>query len=156
MINEQSTNPKDRIGVTKAPLDLLPLVPQAHTSLALLDGACKYGMDNWREEKVAARVYVAACMRHLLKWLNGRNVDADNKTVHELGHAAACLFILMDAEACGNLIDDRIPANNSPEILDGMAADVVKILKRHGKYEEPTPKRSKMQSGSEKGSPRTE
>jgi hypothetical protein len=138
MINEESTNPKDRIGVTKAPLDLVPLVPLAYTSLALLDGACKYGKDNWRQERVAARVYISACMRHLLKWLNGRDRDADSG-VHELGHAAACLCILMDAEACGNLVDDRIQANNSPEILDGLKGDVVKLLQKHGKYEEPTP-----------------
>lgn len=130
-----STNPKDRIGVTKVPLDLVPLSSQVVQALAHLDGACKYGPYNWRDESVAATVYVAACKRHVDKWLNGRDTDADSG-VHELGHAIACLNIIVDAQVSGNLIDNRPKANPSPEMLDAAAGDVKAILRKYGKLKE--------------------
>jgi len=134
----KSTNPKDRIGITKVPLHLCPLSGQIHEALALLDGACKYGLYNWRSENVAASVYVAACLRHVLKWYNGR--DKDNCSgVHELGHAKACLSIVLDAEESDKLVDDRPPADRSPELLDKYADEVVRILTMHGKLEPVTP-----------------
>lgn len=133
-----STNPKDRIGITKVPLHLNPLVAQIHQSLALLDGMCKYGLFNWRDEKVAASVYVAACLRHVLKWYNRRNKD-NCSGVHELGHASACLAIMMDAEEGGMLIDDRPGSNGAPELLDKYAEEVTRILIMHGKLKSTTP-----------------
>lgn len=102
----KTNNPKDRIGVTKVPLTLLPPTPQAHTAMALLDGLLKYGRWNWRKEKVAASVYLDACRRHIEDW-NDREECAEDSGVHHLGHACACLFIIMDAQQCGNMIDDR-------------------------------------------------
>lgn len=144
MTQLKSTNPKDRIGITKVPLHLIPLTAQINQALAHLDGACKYGPYNWRDENVAASVYVAACLRHLQKWLNGREVDRDSG-VHELGHATACLNIIMDAQASGKLVDDRPTPDKSPEQLDKAAEDVVRLLKRHGVYREPTPTLAKEQ-----------
>lgn len=134
----KSTNPKDRIGITKVPLHLLPLSALTQQALAHLDGALKYGPYNWRDENVAASVYVAACLRHLQKWLNGREKDRDSG-VHELGHAIACLNILIDAQLSGKMVDDRPTPDGSPELLDAAAEDVVRLLKRHGQYKEPTP-----------------
>src|ERR1700753_1576872 len=71
-------NPKDGIGSTKLPLHLWPASATAHGSLALLNGALKYGRANWRGTEVRASVYVAACMRHLSEWLEGQNVDGDS------------------------------------------------------------------------------
>jgi hypothetical protein len=99
-------NPKDGIGSTKLPLHLWPASATAHGSLALLNGALKYGRANWRGIEVWASVYVAACMRHLSEWLEGQNVDADSG-LHPLAHALACLAIILDAEAAGTLVDDR-------------------------------------------------
>lgn len=123
-------NPKDRIGITKVPLDLCPLPGLVHESLALLDGACKYGKHNWRGEEIHASVYVGACLRHLMKWANGRNADPDSG-VHELGHAKACLAILLDAEATGNLIDDRSKQPNVSNILDKCGDTAKAILARY-------------------------
>jgi len=139
----KSTNPKDRIGITKVPLHLCPLSGQIHEALALLDGACKYGLYNWRSENIAASVYVAACLRHVLKWYHGRNKDTDSG-VHELGHAKACLAILLDAEESENFDDDRPLADASPELLDKYSDEVVRILTMHGKLEPVAPTLTEM------------
>jgi len=132
-------NPKDRIGITKVPLSLLPPAPQAHTALALLDGLIKYGRWNWREEKVSASVYLDACKRHLEDWNDGQQCAADSG-VHHLGHAAACLFIVMDAEQCGNLIDDRASVSSGcEELFTELIATVKKLYARHQKAVPATP-----------------
>jgi len=105
-----STNPKDQYGARKAPLSLVPPVALAHEAHAMSDGEDKYGAYNWREEQVGARVYVDACRRHLDAWFEGEETASDSG-VHHLGHARACLAILLDAQAFGNLVDDRPQAN---------------------------------------------
>lgn len=100
------TNPKDKICVFKMPLTLWPLIATIHGCLALLDGMLKYGRRNWRAAGVQAMVYVDAALRHILKWAYGEKIDPDSG-VHHLGHALACLAILLDAEADGTLVDDR-------------------------------------------------
>lgn len=101
-----SGNPKDLIGNTKADLSLVPPAASLYTAAGFADGAAKYGPYNWRENKVKARVYIAAAMRHLSQYLDGENTDPISDVPH-LGHAMACLAILADATETGNLIDDR-------------------------------------------------
>jgi hypothetical protein len=110
-----STNPKDLIGVKKPQLDLVPPVLEIWVAKAMEDGARKYGAANWRAKKVRARVYIAAAKRHILEYLDGEDTAADSG-VHHLAHAAACIGILLDAEATGNLIDDR-PAKGAASRL---------------------------------------
>jgi hypothetical protein len=102
----KSTNPKDVIGVKKVPLHLIPGTAAAHQAMAHKNGAVKYGPYNWREEGVSASVYVAACMRHLMAWYDGEELARDSG-VHHLGHAIACLNIILDSQEVGNLVDDR-------------------------------------------------
>lgn len=101
-----STNPKDRIGATKPNLFLLPTTGILYGSLAMQDGARKYGPYNWREKKVQASIYLAAAMRHILSWQDGEE-NAKDSGVHHLGHALACLAILLDAQKNDVLKDDR-------------------------------------------------
>jgi hypothetical protein len=103
---QEDANPKDRIGATKPDLSLVPPAGVIHEALAMEDGARKYGPYNWREKKVKARVYIAACKRHLDSYLDGEE-HAEDSGAHHLGHARACLGILLDAKETGNLIDDR-------------------------------------------------
>lgn len=133
-----TTNPKDRIGLTKVPLHFIPLSAQVHTALAHLDGALKYGAYNWRHESVAATIYLDAAYRHIGKWLNGEEKDSDSG-VHHLGHAIACLNIVLDAANYGNLIDDRPPSDNSAELLDDSREEVIRLLKLRGKEIPSTP-----------------
>lgn len=103
------TNPKDAIGNRKLQLGLVPFAFQALTALALTDGKYKYGAHNWTIGGVRASIYIDAAMRHLQRWNSGQAFDPDSG-VHNLGHAAACIAILLDAETRGVLTDDRPPA----------------------------------------------
>lgn len=99
-------NPKDAAGRAKLPLHLWPPAASALGSLGLLEGALKYGRNNWRATPVYASIYVAAAKRHLDAWFDGQDTAPDTGVPH-LGNALACLAILVDAEAHGTLIDDR-------------------------------------------------
>lgn len=112
----RSTNPKDRIGITKPPIHLVPPVAIIHESMAMKDGAEKYGPYNWRGESVSASVYIAACYRHLMAWFD-REEHAQDSGVHHLGHARACLAIILDAMSVGKLVDDRPSPGFSGNLL---------------------------------------
>lgn len=101
-------NPKDLLGNKKVPMDAVSAVACAHEALAMLDGEIKYGYRNWRDKAVSARIYIAAAKRHIDAWSEGEEIAEDSK-IHHLGHARACLGILLDAQENGNLIDDRVP-----------------------------------------------
>lgn len=113
-----AVNPKDIAGSKKLGLGAVCPVAIAHESCAMLDGELKYGPRSWRKDKIIARRYIDAAMRHISAWLEGEEVAVDSG-VHHLGHARACLGILLDAQATGNLIDDRIPG-----VFAGVAAQL--------------------------------
>lgn len=102
----QGWNPKDRVGMTKAPLRLVPPAGLIEVSKVMSRGAEKYGPYNWREQKVRYMVYVEAALRHLYAAMDGEDRDADSDAPH-LASVAACMLILLDAIACGSYVDDR-------------------------------------------------
>ena len=118
-MNIDTTNPKDRIGVTKPQLNLVPPALLIWTAKAMENGAAKYGPFNWRDKKVKMTIYVAAALRHLLSLLDGEDTAQDSGLPHA-AHAAACMGIILDAKECNCLIDDR-PAK-------GPAADLIERL----------------------------
>ena len=120
-------NPKDIHGFKKVDLSLIPDIAIYHGAHAFVDGAVKYGPYNWRDNAVQARVYIAACQRHLAYWAAGQETATDSE-VHHLGHAIACLAILLDAQATGNLIDNRAKNLKLIEVMEAMNA----IVKRRG------------------------
>jgi len=99
-------NPKDKVGMMKPQLHLIPSTALIHEARAMENGVGKYGPWNWRKQPVNATVYVSACLRHVLAWMEGEERAADSG-VHHLGHARACLGILLDAMEHGCLNDDR-------------------------------------------------
>lgn len=114
-----STNPKDRLGAKKPRLSLIPPSGLVYAALAMQYGAEEkeiknpdgtitygYGAYNWRQKKVQSMIYLEACMRHLLSWLDGEE-SAEDSGVPHLGHAIACLLILIDAKETGNMVDNR-------------------------------------------------
>lgn len=129
----KDTNPKDRIGGTKLPLSLVPPTAVAVASLAHLDGATRYGTWNWRAAGVRASVYLDALLRHVTKWQNGEETDPTSGVSH-LGHALACLNILVDAQACGKLIDDRPPSMQIGDFLDKLTPLVADIKQRNAEH----------------------
>jgi len=124
------TNPKDAIGRDKIPLHLWPTTATALGSMALLDGACKYGRSNYRAIGVRASIYYDAAMRHMSRWFEGETVDHDSGLPH-LAHALACMAILVDAEAAGKLNDDRMIAGGYAALLKELAPMVPAIKARY-------------------------
>lgn len=101
-------NPKDAVGGTKVPLAFLSPIAKAHWALAQHCGRVKYGAWNWREAGVRASVYISAIQRHADGYLSGEQHDPADGT-HHLCNIMACCAILLEAEAIGNLVDDRPP-----------------------------------------------
>lgn len=120
-------NPKTELGRAKPRLSLVPTVARIMIAEAFRDGSDKYGPANWRHDKVSASTYLDACHRHLAQWEDGEENDPappNGSGVHHLAHAAACLAILLDAQANGMLIDDRAPK--------GVAGDLIREKTRRG------------------------
>lgn len=105
-MSDKPTNPKDVIGCEKLPLHLWPTTATAMGCLGLLEGALKYGRNNFRESGVRTSIYIDACKRHLDAYMEGEDHAPDSGTPH-LANALACLAIIVDAQAVGKLNDDR-------------------------------------------------
>lgn len=124
------TNPKDAIGSGKVPLHLWPATATIVGSMALLDGALKYGRANFRSSGVRASIYFDACSRHLNAWFEGEDLDPDSGLPH-LGHALACLAVVVDAQAAGRLNDDRQYPGGYRALLAQMTPHVERIKQLH-------------------------
>jgi hypothetical protein len=119
---KDESNPKDLLGILKVDMAAVPPAAIAHESLAMQDGERKYGYRNYRSKKVRARIYISACMRHLNAWLEGEE-EAEDSGIHHLGHARACLGIILDAQENGTLLDDRVKGP-FPETLKKLNAKI--------------------------------
>lgn len=107
-MSTKDTNPKDAIGVTKAPVSVVPGPFLFALGQALLEGALKYGRHNYRACGVRYSVYFDAAMRHLFAWWEGEDRDPDSGLPHII-KAAACLAVLHDSMGQCNAHDDRPP-----------------------------------------------
>ena len=125
MTETKPTNPKDLIGITKQPiLSAVSTASILYEARAMADGVEKYGAFNYREKGVRIGVYVDACLRHVFAYFDGEEVAADSKA-HHLGHAKACLGIIIDGIEQGNLVDDRPISGKSPELLERLRLERV-------------------------------
>lgn len=118
---DDDTNPKDRLGVKKPPLSLVPMVAVIYESFVFAHGAAKYGEFNWRRKNVRRRVYLEAILRHTIAALAGENVDSDSGMPHE-AHIRACAAIILDAKECGALKDDRFERDESAKLIARLTA----------------------------------
>jgi hypothetical protein len=116
-------NPKTRFGIAKPNPFLVPPASIIYQALAMQDGAKKYGPYNWRGNQVTASIYVAAAMRHLMAWVDGEDNARDSGKPH-LGHALACLGIIVDAYETGNLIDDRPKVGTVSDLIEAKTESV--------------------------------
>jgi Domain of unknown function (DUF5664) len=110
------TNPKDSIGIRKAPMSTVPAGVIAEVGLGLLEGAAKYGRHNYRALGVRASVYYDATMRHLMQWWEGEDTDPDSGLSH-ITKAITSLVVLRDAMMQGMVTDDR-PPSSAPFMAD--------------------------------------
>lgn len=112
----KDTNPKTQYGLAKPSPGLVPPSAILQIALAFRDGANKYGAYNWRDDPVSATTYIDAAYRHIMSWADGEERSSD-ANVHHLAHAAACMCILLDAQAQGTLVDDRPKAGKASEVI---------------------------------------
>jgi hypothetical protein len=129
-VSLKDTNPKDSIGSDKLPLHLWPTTATAAGSIALLNGALKYGRANWRHAGVRATIYADAIRRHLDAWLEGEEVDPDDGVPH-LWAILAGTAILIDAKAAAKLTDDRNTAGGYREFVSESTAHVKRLKELH-------------------------
>lgn len=121
MNTAKPTNPKDAVGIRKAPLSTLPAnvlleldvevlhpVVLYEAGLGMMEGARKYGRHNYRETGVRSSVYYDATMRHVNQWWSGENMDPDSN-LHHVTKAICSNVVLRDAMMQGMLTDDRPP-----------------------------------------------
>lgn len=132
MPETKPTNPKDAVGIKKAPMSAVSGPFVLSVGLAKLEGALKYGRHNHRAIGVRSSVYYDAAMRHLMAWWEGQDTDPDSGLSH-IVKAAACLEVLFDSMQIGNLNDDRPPVHNQDwiDVLNRKAAALLE------KYPEP-------------------
>lgn len=143
--SEKPSNPKDLIGSDKVPLHLWPETASVLGSLALLDGALKYGRGNFRAVGVRASIYYDAARRHLAKLFAGEDLDKDSGLPHE-AHILACMAIIIDARAVGKLTDDRDYNSGFVKLLGEMEPHVARLK---AKYKDKNPKHYTIADGVE-------
>lgn len=107
-VDTKPTNPKDSIGIRKAPLSTVPMNVVAEMGVAMLEGAAKYGRHNYRGVGVRASVYFDATMRHLISWWECEDIDPDSGLSH-ITKAIVSLAVLRDAMLHDKWQDDRPP-----------------------------------------------
>lgn len=124
------SNPKDAIGSDKVPLHLWPETASIVGSMCMLYGALVYGRSNFRAVGVKSSIYYDACRRHMIKWMEGEDTDADSGLPH-LGHALACIAILIDAQAAGKMNDDRMAKGGTLDLMKEMTPHVKRLKELH-------------------------
>jgi len=124
-VTEKPSNPKDAVGIKKAPLSTVPCTVMMELGVAMAEGARKYGRHNYRSIGVRASVYYDALMRHAMTWWEGENIDPDSGLNH-ITKAIATLVVLRDAMINNKWVDDRpisppagwiVPLNEATEKL---------------------------------------
>jgi hypothetical protein len=108
--SEKPSNPKDAVGIRKAPLSTVSAPVLAELGVAMLEGARKYGRHNYRVIGVRASVYYDATLRHMMQWWEGEDVDEDSGLSH-VTKAIASLVVLRDAMIQQKFVDDRPPVS---------------------------------------------
>ena len=99
--------------------------------MGLWEGACKYGVANWRATGVKASVYIGAIKRHSAALAEGIDIDPDSG-LPQLCHILACAAILVDAKEAGVLIDDRhIPGGDVVDLMSRFSPHVVRIREKY-------------------------
>jgi hypothetical protein len=127
--NQKPTNPKDAVGVKKAPMSTVSSAVLAEVGVAMLEGALKYGRHNYRGVGVRASVYYDATIRHMFSWWEGEDKDPDSGMSH-ITKAIASLVVLRDAMIQSKVEDDRPP--RSVDFYAGLNEKAAKLIDQYG------------------------
>lgn len=119
------TNPKDSVGIKKAPLSTVPMGVIMEMGTGMLEGATKYGRHNYRCAGIRESVYFDATMRHLVSYWEGEDIDPDSGMSH-LTKALCSLAVWRDAQMQGMATDDRPPRSAAflPKLND-LAGEII-------------------------------
>jgi hypothetical protein len=127
-MTSKASNPKDLVGVRKAPMSTVSAAVMAEVGVAMLEGAAKYGRHNYRAVGVRASVYYDATIRHLFSWWEGEDLDPDSGMSH-ITKAITSLVVLRDAMIQNMMTDDRAPI--SRDFYQALNSAAAAILDRH-------------------------
>ena len=131
---DDTGNPKDVVGASKAPLSTVSRRVMHELGLAMLEGECKYWRHNYRASRVRAMLYLDALGRHISAWIEGQDTDPDSNLSH-LVKAMECLAVVRDAQLYGSLIDDRPPAQADLNWMAELNAKALSIVKVNEAFE---------------------
>lgn len=124
-------NPKEAVGMKKAPLHLFPSTARLAGAMAFHEGMLKYGQYNWRAAGVSASVYYDALERHMEAWWNGQDIDPKSD-LHHLWKALACIAVLIDAMEVDKFIDDRPPVAPVAGMIEAMEDRMAVNVEEYG------------------------
>jgi len=133
---KKDTNPKDIIGMKKAPISTLSGPVLFEMGLGMLEGARKYGRHNYRAMGVSATVYYDAAIGHLVDWFEGEDIDQDSGLSH-ITKAMTALLVLRDSMLFGNWIDDRPLRNPNKLYKKSFNPKAEAIIEKYPDSEEP-------------------
>lgn len=107
VLNQPVVNPKELAGAKKpATWSVMPRWVMLQVGRVMSVGAAKYSPFNYRESRISASTYQDAMERHLQLWFDGEDNDDETGVSHLASVIASCA-LLMDAQATGQLDDDR-------------------------------------------------
>ena len=132
----KDTNPKDSVGVKKAPMHHLPVRVMMELGLSMLEGALKYGSHNYRKAGVRASVYYDALWRHIGAWWEGEDIDPESG-VHHIIKAMTCLLVLRDSQHSGNWVDDRPMRIGGGALIQELNKMAAELIDKYPNPEEP-------------------
>ena len=127
-MNIKPSNPKDIVGIKKAPMSCVPIPVVVEMGVGMLEGATKYGRFNYRAVGVRSSVYFDATLRHLFAWWEGEDIDPESG-MHHIAKALTSLAVLRDAQIQGMATDDRPPS--SAEFYTRLNKTSGEIIERH-------------------------
>lgn len=124
------TNPKQALGLSSIPMNLLSPLACAYGSLGKLNGKLKYGGSNFIGTEVIMSIYMDAIRRHLDGIMAGEEFDPADGVPH-FGAMLANIDIILCARAGGTLIDDRPLLKGYREEMDKLKPIVAQLQELH-------------------------
>lgn len=128
--NVADTNPKQALGLSSIPMNLLSPLACAYGSLGKLNGKLKYGGSNFIGTEVIMSIYMDAIRRHLDGIMAGEEFDPADGVPH-FGAMLANIDIILCARAAGTLIDDRPLLKGYREEMDKLKPIVAQLQELH-------------------------
>jgi hypothetical protein len=126
----KETNPKDAVGIRKAPMSVVPSAVVMEMGLGMMEGARKYGRHNYRKAGVRASVYYDATQRHLMEWWEGTDIDEGSGLSH-ITKAMTALAVLRDSMMNDMWTDDRPPSMKNKDWLSEMNIKASEIIDKY-------------------------